>query len=311
MHARIAIAFELPAFLLGLLFGSFLNVCIARLPQAESIVHPRSRCPRCRSAIRWYDNIPLLSWILLRRRCRDCGQSIPARYPLVELATGAWFAIVASNLQATLAGPNQTPEHLAIAVLTCIATLCLGFLLLGLMVMDWQTMLLPDAFTIAGIAIGFLLVCIQAVFLGPAEDQINLSQHHIQLSSPGNVVDRGTLFLTGPEALIMGRLAAICGIALLLLAIRGSYKALRKREGMGLGDVKLLAMIAAFLGLGPAILALFAGVMSACVYAVGLLVRGRASAATRLPFGSFLAGGGLFAALFGDRILNAYLSLLR
>jgi leader peptidase (prepilin peptidase)/N-methyltransferase len=303
--------FELPAFLLGLLFGSFLNVCIARLPQGLSIITPRSRCPECSRAIRWHDNVPLLSWILLRRRCRDCGLPIPARYPMVELAVGVWFAIAAYVFSSTLSATTQTTEQLAFAVLGTLGAAILGFLLIGLMVMDWQTMLLPDAFTLSGIAIGFFLVCIQAVFLGPNEDQINLTSHHIQLASPGNVVDRGNLFFTGPEALIMGRMAAICGVALLLLAIRSLYKTMRKREGMGLGDVKMLAMIAAFLGFWPAVLALFAGVLSACAYAVALLVRGRANAATRLPFGSFLAIGGLVAALFGGPIIAAYATLLR
>lgn len=313
MHAPFALAFELAGLLLGLLFGSFLNVCIARLPNAESIVAPRSRCPQCRSLIRWYDNIPLLSWILLRRRCRDCGQPIPAHYPLVELATGVWFATAAYHLALALSFPgSQSPaEHLAMAVIAYLSLCVLGFLLIGLMVMDWQTMLLPDAFTLSGIFLGFLLTCMQAVFLGPGEDQINLTAHHIRLSSPGNVVDRGNLFLTGPEALIMGRLAAICGVALLLLAIRALYKAVRKREGMGLGDVKMLAMIAAFLGFWPALLSLFAGVMAAFLYAVALLVRGRAGAATRLPFGSFLAAGGLFAALFGRPLIDAYIRLFR
>jgi leader peptidase (prepilin peptidase)/N-methyltransferase len=197
------------------------------------------------------------------------------------------------------------------AVISCLSLLVLGFLLIGLAVMDWQTMTLPDAFTVTGIFLGLLLTCTQALFLGPAEDQINLASHHIRLASPGNVVDRGNLFFTGPEALIMGRLAAICGVALLLLAIRAIYKAVRKREGMGLGDVKLLAMMAAFLGFAPALLALFAGVIAAFVYAVTLLLRGRAGAASRLPFGSFLAAGGLFSALFGRPLIDAYLALFR
>ncbi|HEX4652303.1 MAG TPA: prepilin peptidase, partial [Granulicella sp.] len=287
MHARLALAFELPGFLLGLLFGSFLNVCIARIPQGESIVAPRSRCPHCRALIRWYDNIPLLSWLVLNRRCRDCRQPIPARYPLVELATGMWFAIVAGHLANALA-IDPTGEPLAMAILSTLSLLVLGYLLLGLMVMDWQTMTLPDAFTITGIFLGFFLTCTQAIFLGPTEDQINLTSHHIRLASPGNVVDHGNLFFTGPEALIMGRLAAICGVALFLLAIRALYKAVRKREGMGLGDVKLLAMMAAFLGFWPALFALFSGVLAAFLYAITLLLRGRAGAATRLPFGSFL-----------------------
>jgi leader peptidase (prepilin peptidase)/N-methyltransferase len=310
MHARFVLAFELPGFLLGLLFGSFLNVCIARIPQGESIVAPRSGCPHCRNLIRWYDNIPLLSWFVLGRRCRDCRQPIPARYPLVELATGAWFAIVAGRLAEALAAA-PTGEPLAMAILSAISLLVFGFLLLGLMVMDWQTMTLPDTFTITGIFLGFFLICTQAIFLGPAEDQINLASHHIRLASPGNVVDRGNLFFTGPEALIMGRLAAICGVALLLLAVRALYKAVRKREGMGLGDVKLLAMMAAFLGFWPALFALFSGVLAAFIYAITLLLRGRAGAATRLPFGTFLGAGGLFSALFGRPLIDAYMALFR
>jgi len=305
--------FELPAFLLGLLFGSFLNVCIARLPRGESVVAPRSRCPECGHTIRWHDNIPLLSWFLLRRRCRDCGQPIAARYPLTELALGLWFALAAYNFRVT-ASNSATPlttEQIAMAVLSAVGFAVLGFLLLGLMAMDWQTMLLPDAFTITGIAIGFFLVCIQAIFLGPGEDQINLTSHHIRLASPGNVVDHGNLFFTGPEALVMGRLATICGVGLLLLAIRSLYKLARKREGMGLGDVKMLAMIAAFLGFWPAIVALFAGVLAACAFALILLGRRRANTATKLPFGSFLALGGLVAALYGEPIIAAYTTLLR
>jgi leader peptidase (prepilin peptidase)/N-methyltransferase len=179
------------------------------------------------------------------------------------------------------------------------------------MVMDWETMLLPDAFNYTGILLGLLLTCANAVFLGPHERQIDLASRHIRLASPGNVVDHGNLFLTGPEALIMGRVAAIAGVALLLLAIRGLYKLVRKREGMGLGDVKLLAMMAAFLGFAPALFALFAGVMAAFLYAVILLMRGRAAATTRLPFGSFLAAGGLFATLFGRPFIDAYLKLFQ
>jgi len=309
----VRLLFELPALLLGLLFGSFLNVCIARLPRGESIVSPRSRCPECGHTIRWRDNIPLLSWFLLRRRCRDCRCPIPARYPLIELALGLWFAFAAYNFPVTVPGSATplTTEQLAVATLGAVGFAILGFLLLGLMAMDWQTMLLPDAFTISGIAIGFFLVCIQAVFLGPGEDQINLTSHHIRLASPGNVVDHGNLFFTGPEALVMGRLAAICGVALVLLTIRSLYKTTRKREGMGLGDVKMLAMIAAFLGFWPAVVALFAGVLAACGFAVVLLARHRANAATRLPFGSFLALGGMIAALYGGPIIAAYTTLLR
>jgi leader peptidase (prepilin peptidase)/N-methyltransferase len=302
------------AFILGLLFGSFLNVCISRLPQRESIVHPRSRCPQCRAEIRWYDNIPLISWLLLKGHCRDCKQAIPWRYPLVELAMGTWFWIAASSFPLNFSrahdfGGTFSSEDVPRAI-AALSIAILGFLLIGLMVMDWQTLLLPDAFTLTGIAIGLFLIFIRAAFLGPTEDQVILSNHHITLTSPGGVTDNGNVFLTGPEHLILGRIAAICGAALLLLVIRWLYKALRHREGMGLGDVKLLAMIAAFLGFWPAVLALFFGVLTATAYAVFLLARGKAHATSKLAFGSFLCIGGLIAAQFGNRLIEVYTSFL-
>jgi leader peptidase (prepilin peptidase) / N-methyltransferase len=306
--------FLLPAFVVGLLFGSFLNVCISRLPRRESVVHPRSRCPQCGAAICWYDNIPLLSWILLRGRCRSCNQTIPWRYPLVELAAGLWFAIVVSEvIFSFLAGMNAelSAEWWAIHILTGLGLIILGFLLIGLTVMDWQTMTLPDSFTLGGIAIALFLVCTQAIFLGPNEDEVILTKHHIQLTSPGGVVDHGNLFLTGPESLIFGRIAAVCGAALVLLLIRWLYKAARHREGMGLGDVKLLAMIAGFLGFWPAILSLFIGTLVAAIYGSALLARGKAAATSKLAFGSFLCIGGLVAAQFGNRLINMYIALLR
>lgn len=187
----------------------------------------------------------------------------------------------------------------------------LGFLLIGLMVMDWQTMTLPDAFTLTGIAIALFLVCTQAIFLGPNEDQVRLTKHSLHLTSPGGVTDNGNVFLTGPESLIFGRIAAVCGAALLLLVIRWVYKTVRHREGMGLGDAKLLAMIAAFLGFWPAILSLFIGVLFASLYGVFLLIRGRAIATSKLPFGSFLCVGGLVAAVYGNRLIDMYIALLR
>jgi leader peptidase (prepilin peptidase) / N-methyltransferase len=304
------------AFLIGLLFGSFLNVCISRVPQGESVVSPRSRCPQCGSPIRWYDNIPVLSWPRLSARCRDCNASIPWRYPVVELTLGVWFLLIGVSIVEVLFGRAMPPlewnawwinfgvDQTGLAIL--------GFLLIGLMVMDWQTMLLPDSFTLTGIAIGLFLVCLKAVFLGPAEDQVVLNTtHQLRLNSPGSFISRGNVFLTGPEALIFGRIAAICGVALLLLLIRWVYKAIRHREGMGLGDVKLLAMIAAFLGFWPAILSLFVGTLTAALYGALLLARGKAGAASKLAFGSFLCVGGLVAARFGNRLIDVYMALLR
>jgi leader peptidase (prepilin peptidase)/N-methyltransferase len=294
---------QLISFFVGLIFGSFLNVCISRIPKGESILHPRSHCPQCGASIRWYDNLPLLSWLILRGRCRDCKQSIPWRYPLVELAVGFWFMMQAIQIQSAPSSVIYILEVSSLAIL--------GFLLIGLIVIDWQTLTLPDAFTLTGIAIALFLICTQAIFLGPTEDQVLLTKHSLHLTSPGGVTDHGNVFLTGPESLILGRIAAIVGAALILLIIRWLYKALRHREGMGLGDVKLLAMIAAFLGFWPSILSLFIGVLIASLYGAILLLRGKARRTTKLAFGSFLAIGGLISAQYGDRIINAYTALLR
>jgi leader peptidase (prepilin peptidase)/N-methyltransferase len=308
--------FEIAAFVIGLLFGSFLNVCISRLPKHESIVTPSSRCPQCGTPIRWFDNLPILSWLILRSRCRSCKAAISWRYPFVELSVGTWFALIvgifASRYSRTHEfGGNFASADIPVAI-TALALAILGFLLIGLMVMDWQTMILPNAFTLSGIAIGLFLVCIQAIFLGPGEDQVVLNTtHQLRLNSPGSFISRGNVFLTGPEALIFGRVAAICGAALLLLFVRWLYKVIRHREGMGLGDVKLIAMIAAFLGFGPAILSLFIGSLAANLYGMFLLVRGKAVVTSKLPFGSFLCVGGLIAALYGNRLIDNYIALLR
>jgi leader peptidase (prepilin peptidase)/N-methyltransferase len=300
-------------FLLGLLLGSFLNVCISRIPRGESIVFPASNCPTCKHPIRWFDNIPFLSWLLLRGHCRDCKTPIPWRYPVVELATGIWFFLAVNQIWHALWVNGYTAianHNAAFLIFAGIAFAILGFLLIGLIVMDWQTHRLPDAFTLTGIATALFLVCIQAIFLGPTDDQIVLnSAHQLRLRSPGSFASRGNVFLTGPESLIFGRIAAVIGAALILLLVRWVYKALRHREGLGLGDVKLLAMIAAFLGFWPAILTLFIGVLFASSYAILLLIRGRANSLTRLPLGSFLSIAGLFTALAGQPILAWYTSL--
>ncbi len=233
---------------------------------------------------------------------------------------GLWFLNAAklfwnaTHLDPAIATSTTTfpsENQIIIYLLAVLGTAILGFLLIGLMVMDWQTMMLPDAFTVTGIAIGLFLVCTQAIFLGPNEDQVLLTKHSLHLTSPGGVTDHGNVFLTGPESLIFGRIVAVCGVGFLLLAIRWIYRAMRHREGMGLGDVKLLAMIAAFLGFWPAILSLFIGVLVASLYGGLLLIRGRVIATSKLPFGSFLCAGGLVAAVYGNRLINMYIALLQ
>jgi leader peptidase (prepilin peptidase)/N-methyltransferase len=304
------LAFEIPAFFLGLLLGSFLNVCISRLPSHKSLSKPRSHCPHCKQTIRWHDNVPLLSWIILRARCRHCNQPISWRYPAVELAVGLWFALAvtyftAVTYRASLNSFDATRliESLGIAIL--------GFLLIGLIVMDWQTHHLPDAFTLTGILLGFVLICVQAVFLAPGQLDIHFDpQRNLRLSSPGSFVAKGDLFMTGPEHLVLGRLLAIVTAGSILLIVRLVYRKLRRRDGLGLGDAKLVAMIAAFLGFWPAILALFLGFILCSIYALTLMARGRATTRTRLPLGTFLSIGGLIAALLGGPLIAWYTSLL-
>ena len=204
--------------LFGLAFGSFLNVCIARLPRHESIVRPASHCPACAKPIRAWDNLPLLSWIILLGRCRNCGWPIPWRYPLVELGTAILFLLAYLTFGLTLEAAGM-------------ALLC--FILFGLAVMDAETLLLPDAFTLPGIVLGI-------IFSG----------------------------LTGGWRAAGLSAACAVGAAALILLIRGAYWLVRRREGMGLGDAKLFALIAAWLGPWQSLLVLFLGVVTAAVFSL-------------------------------------------
>jgi leader peptidase (prepilin peptidase)/N-methyltransferase len=252
----------------------------------------------------------------LRAHCRSCHQTISFRYPAVELATGIWFAIQAARLHTILSFyfffANQTGSSYApFAIVANLTVTIAGFLLIGLMVMDWETGTLPDSFTLTGILLGILLICTQAVFLDPGQGQILLTANSPKLTSAGATTDAGNVFMTGPEALIMGRVLAACGAALLLVLVRLAYKAVRHREGMGLGDVKLFAMITALLGFWPGVLSLFLGTIAASIYGIFQVIKGRPAATTKLPFGSFLAIGGLITAQIGDRVIEAYSQLLR
>lgn len=280
--------------LLGLAFGSFLNVCISRLPRHESIVRPRSRCPKCRAEIGARDNIPVLSWILLRGRCRSCSWKIPWRYPAVELATAALWLLCSLRFGLTIYAVGM-------------AALC--FLLLGLAVMDAETMRLPDPFTWPGIALGVLwsglLLAMTGAFPPALLIPAGLGIFDPSRSQPTFI---STMSL-GLAASVFWALLA----ALLILIIRWLYWLLRRREGMGLGDAKLLAMIAAWLGPMLTLLTLFLGVVAAAIVGVAwIALRGRRGAATlRLPFGSFLCAAAIYAIFAGQPILDWYLKFFR
>lgn len=270
---------------LGLVFGSFLNVCIARLPRHRSVAWPGSQCPRCLAQIRPRDNLPVLSWLLLRGRCRACGQPISIRYPLVEL-------VYAALLACCLARFGFSPEAGLAA--------CFCFLALGLLVMDLETMLLPDSFTLPGIALGVLGV---------------LALHWAR-GSDLPAASRGA----GDAAL------AAAAWALVPMGIRWAYHRLRGRHGLGLGDVKLVAMLAAWLGGSRTALCFLLAIVSAAGAGVGLILlqrsrsTGRAQSAstgrasedgdwrvTRIPLGAFLCAAGLYALFFGEQTIRWYL----
>jgi leader peptidase (prepilin peptidase) / N-methyltransferase len=255
--------------LLGLAFGSFLNVCIWRLPRHDSVAAGRSRCPECGAAIRALDNVPLLSFVLLRGRCRDCGAGISWRYPAIELTTAALWVLCWLEFGISV-------EAVGMAVFS--------FLALGLAAMDAETMLLPNAFTLPGIALG-------AIYSGA-------------------MCDGGWLGRLRCAGAALGWAACAAGV---MLAIRGLYWLVRRREGMGLGDAKLLAMIAAWLGPANAALAVFLAVVAGAIYGIFwvTLHKGARGASARIPLGSFLCAAAIYAVFEGRATVEWYLGLFR
>lgn len=244
----------------GLIVGSFLNVVLHRLPREESLVRPGSHCPHCGRPVRARDNIPLLSFLLLRGRCRDCGQPISWRYPVVEALCGAlWAGSVLSF------GPSLEAARAAL----------LSSLLVVLAGLDWDHFWLPDRITLPGAALGLAF----------------------QLLLPEG-------------SWLLGLKGALLGAGLLLVA-SGLFELVRGIEGLGLGDVKMLAMIGAFLGPLGVLVALGVGTLAGAVVGIAGLLRGTSSLATELPFGVFLSLGGLVALFLGETLASAYLGLLR
>jgi leader peptidase (prepilin peptidase)/N-methyltransferase len=252
------------AFLAGLLIGSFLNVCIYRLPRDLSVARPsRSFCPACEKTIAWYDNIPLVSYVLLAGRCRHCHERISVRYPLVEAATAVWFAWAVGVL-----GP--VPD----AFRWC----AFGAILIALVVTDFEAQILPDEFTLGGTVLGLVLSLFIPVRAGIA---------HVFL------YDRGERMASLGEA-VLG--AAVSSLVLWLL--RWTYEKVRHREGLGLGDVKMVAMIGAFLGLQGVLFTIMVGSILGTVVGLGFILIARKNAATyELPYGSFLGVAGLAVAM--------------
>ena len=294
-------------FALGLVFGSFLNVCIYRMPRGLSVVRPGSACPHCGTPVRFYDNIPVLSWMILRGRCRQCSGKITPRYAVVELLTGVLFLLCYWHLGLTL------------AMLKCAV---FGFLLLGLIFTDAETHLLPDKLTLTGLALGLVFSLVV-----PVNDLLSLVLPGVvQLPVSSDLSWR--MFSLADSAL-----GAIVG-ASFLYGVGVIYLRWRGVEGMGFGDVKLMAMIGAFVGLRITILTMLAGSIAGSffglwtVFAVWIKrlqrrkhVFGDSGAAARrnawasaqvalrrhqMPFGVFLGSMGLVAFFFGQQFLHWY-----
>jgi leader peptidase (prepilin peptidase)/N-methyltransferase len=275
--------------LLGLTFGSFLNVCVSRWPEDESVVSPGSHCPRCGHGLSWWENIPLLSWLLLRGRCRSCQERISLRYPVVEAAVGVSWALVVWRMTAPafaeLAGAT-TEAH--VAWMSAAGRMIFCWLLVGLAALDAEHYWLPNWLTLPGTLLGFLTVSSGWYFF----------EH--RYNRPGIV-----------DELISSLLGIVIPAAVLLL-VRWLYWLVRRREGLGLGDVKLMAMLGAWLGLDGAILSLLLGALLCSLLALGLLFAPRRQgqepwALTKLPLGTFLCIGGLAASFWGPQMVHAYL----
>ncbi len=249
---------SLSAFFIGLALGSFLNVVIARLPRGESIVRPRSRCPRCKEPIAPRDNIPVLSFLLLRGRCRHCRKKIPWRYPLVELTAGILLVLLVSRAE----HPGLLVAHAAF--------------LLALVAVAWidlDTRTIPDVVTIPGVGVGLA----------------------------------ASLF--GPPGFLAALIGAVAGGASLWL-VGAAYEKTTGVPGMGGGDVKLAAMMGAFLGTGGVFISIFLASLAGSVFGVALIAKGHGSRRTAIPFGTFLAPAAVVFLLFGDSLLSWYRSLV-
>lgn len=244
------------AFVLGAVVGSFLNVCIYRIPAGESIVSPRSRCPRCGTPIRWYQNIPILSWIFLRGRCASCQLRIPIRYALVEALTGLLFAMVLYSFGI----------HWATVVFWVFVSL-----LVTITFIDLDHQIIPDVISLPGIVLGF-----GASFLLP---WVSWSD-----SLLGILLGGGSLFL-----------------------VAVGYEFLTKKEGMGGGDIKLLAMLGAFLGWKAVLPIIFVSSLLGTLVGVPLMLIKGADGKLAIPFGPFLAGGAVIWLFWGELLAGWYL----
>jgi leader peptidase (prepilin peptidase)/N-methyltransferase len=248
----------------GLVIGSFLNVCIYRLPRDLSVIAPRSFCPNCDAKIAWYDNIPILSYFLLRGHCRQCGDVIPIRYPLVELITAWLFAFTVVKYEWTLVSLKWIVFEAILVALFCT---------------DIHDRILPDELTLGGSFLGLIFAVF--VHLPPAFAQFLFPAANPIMQSLGNAV-MSALLLAGP-----------------LWLVAKLYQRVRKREGLGFGDVKLLVMCGVFQGIRSGLLTLLIGAIAGSVIGLFYIWLARKHAGTyELPFGAFLCAAAVIVVLF-------------
>jgi leader peptidase (prepilin peptidase)/N-methyltransferase len=264
------------ALVLGLVIGSFLNVCIVRLPHNLPISLPRSHCPECKKTIVWYDNIPILSYLLLGGRCRHCKKNIARRYPIIEALNGLISVLVYFKF-------GLGVEWFVY----------LGFsgALVVLAVIDLDHRILPDRITLNGIWVG-VLVNVLLTRSSPFMTRL--------LASIG--LEITNLRLTALSASLLGM--AVGGG--LLWLVGEAYLRLRGVEGMGFGDVKMMAMVGAFLGAPLALFTIMIGSLLGSIIGLLFIRLSRKSRDYELPFGTFLAAAGILAVLYGEELLRLY-----
>jgi len=273
-------AIAIAIFCFGLIIGSFLNVCIVRIPTGKSIVLPSSACPKCGAKIQPYDNIPVLSWLILRGKCRVCKTGISAMYPAVELLTGLCFLGCYDFFGLTI-------EGLKWAVFSSIVIV--------LVFTDLRERILPDVVNYGGLVFGLAFSLAIRPTDGTAEW---LARHTFTTQPPAPVISLA-------DALI----GAAIGSGLLWLAAELYFRA-RGREGMGMGDVKMMLMAGAFLGIKRTLLTIFAGSLLGSILGIAFILSRRKESNYELPFGTFLGMAALLVAFFGTPVVNWYQSLL-
>ncbi|MEK7850569.1 MAG: prepilin peptidase [Deltaproteobacteria bacterium] len=247
------------SFIFGAIVGSFLNVCIFRIPAGRSIAFPPSHCPKCQTPIMWYDNIPVISYIILTGKCRKCKEPISFRYPMVEFLTALL------SLAAFIKFGPSLPYFIYFAFIASLVVITF---------IDLDHQIIPDVISLPGIPLGFL-----ASFVIP---EITYKESLIGILAGGGI----------------------------LFVVASGYELLAKKEGMGGGDIKLLAMVGAFLGWKGVLFTIFSGSLAGTIIGIALMIAQGRDSKYAIPFGPFLSMGALLYLFFGEPIIYLYLGML-